>query len=201
MDARTTYLHRARVARGLSLEDLAYRTALSRGVVTKIDEGRLAELPPGLYARSYIRSFAAEVGVEPEVALATLEPILPPAPDPLPVLREVRSTPPATLNLQLARISAAALDALLLLATVVMPVLLLASWSSGVPVPVLLARAGGALAAFCVVPLALYFVVFDGIGGATPGCRVFGVCEPGTAIPGTPTPLKLPEILKRVVSH
>ena len=189
-------LHRARLASGLSLEDLLGRTALSIGVLRKIDEGRFSELPPGLYARSYVKTFAVEVGVEPELALANLEPALPPAPDPLPALREVRTEPEGTLHLQLARISAATFDALLLIVTVVIPVLLLASWGSGVEVPVLLNDAGGALGAFCALPVALYFVVFDGIAGATPGHRVFGLSGQNSR-----APLKLPEILKRAVSH
>lgn len=189
-------LHRARLASGLSLDDLLGRTALSLGVLKKIDEGRFSELPPGLYARSYVKTFAVEVGVEPELALANLEPVLPAAPNPIPVMREVRVEPEGTLHLQLARISAATFDALLLLVGVVMPVLFLASWGSGVDLPVLLADAGGALGGFCALPLALYFVVFDGIGGATPGHRVFGL--PGQT---SRTRLKLPEILKRAVSH
>lgn len=189
-------LHRARLASGLSLEDLLGRTALSVGVLRKIDEGRFDELPPGLYARSYVRTFAVEVGVEPEVALQNLEPVLPAAPDPLPALREVCIEAEGTLHLQLARISAATFDAVLLIVAVVAPVLYLASWSSGVGLAVLLADAGGALGAFCALPLALYFVVFDGIGGATPGHRVFGLSEHSAR-----SPLNLPDILKRAVSH
>ena len=195
MDARTD-LHRARLARGLTLEDLVSRTALSPGVLRKIDEGRFAELPAGLYARAYIRSFALEVGAEPDAALETLGPLLPAAPDPFPVLREVRSGPESTLHLQLARVSAATLDALLLILAVVAPVIWLASWTSGAEIRVLLADAGGALGAFCALPLALYFLVFDGIGGGTPGCRAFGLCENAA-----PTRLRLPDILKRAVSH
>ena len=195
MDAQVD-LHGARIASGLSLEDILGRTALSIAVLKKIDEGRYSELPPGLYARSYIKTFAVEVGVEPELALANLGPVLPAAPDPIPVMREVRTEPEGTLHVQLARISAATFDAVLLLVAVVIPVLLLASWGSGVELPVLLADAGGALGAFCALPLALYFVVFDGIGGATPGHRVFGVSGQNTR-----TPLKLPDILKRAVSH
>lgn len=195
MDVRTD-LHQARLARGLTLEQLSARTALSPAVLAKIDSGRFDELPAGVYARAYIRAFAVEVGADPGGTVAALEAVLPAAPDPLPVLRELRTAHESTLHLQLARGSAAALDALLLLLIVVLPVLLLASWSSGVEVQILLANAGGPLGAFCALPVALYFVVFDGIGGATPGCRGFGLLGPGTR-----TPLKLPEILRRAVSH
>jgi hypothetical protein len=195
MDVQT-HLHRARLERQLSLADLAARTALSVSVLQKIDAGRFGELPAGVYARAYVRAFAAEVGADPVETLSAVEELLPRAPDPFPVLRDVRSGPETTLHLQLARCSAAALDALGLLGAVVMPVVLLASWSSGVEVRALMADAGGALGAFCALPLALYFLLFDGIGGATPGCRAFGLLEPSA-----PLPLKLPQILKRAVSH
>jgi hypothetical protein len=191
-----TDLHRARLASGLSLEDLQNRTALSVGVLKKIDEGRFDELPAGLYARAYLKKFAAEVGVEPEAALAHLEPVLPAAPDPLPVLKDIEAEPAGTLHAQLARISAATFDALVLILSVVAPVLLLAAWSIGVELGTLLALAGGPLAAFCALPVALYFVVFDGIGGATPGHRMFRRSEVSNA----QTPLRLPDILKRAVS-
>lgn len=196
MDVRT-HLHQARLASRLTLGDLSARTALSPAVLEKIDAGRFEELPAGVYARSYVRAFAVQVGLDPVTTLSEVEPLLPAARDPFPVLREVRNAQtPQTLHLQLARGSAAALDALLLLGVVVMPVLVLASWSSGVEVRILLADAGGALAAFCAVPVGLYFVLFDGIGGATPGCRAFGLTDAGTRMP-----LKLPEILRRAVSH
>lgn len=197
MDVRA-HLHRARIAANVTLEDLGARTALSAGVLAKLDTGRFDELPAGVYARGYVRTFAAAVGLDPARTLAELEGYLPVAPDPFPVLRHVRSGSDLAprLHLQLARCSAAVLDALLLLAVVMMPTLLLASWSSGVPLHVLMADAGGALGAFCALPVALYFILFDGIGGATPGCRVFRLFAPG---PGTP--LRLPEILRRAVSH
>ncbi|MBA3296720.1 MAG: helix-turn-helix domain-containing protein, partial [Acidobacteria bacterium] len=60
-----THLHQARLNCQLELSELAARTAISPSVLAKIDEGRFAELPAGIYARSYVRSFAAEVGVDP----------------------------------------------------------------------------------------------------------------------------------------
>ena len=189
-------LHRARLASGLSLEDLLSRTALSYSVLKKIDEGRFSELPPGLYARSYVKTFAVEVGVEPDVALANLEPILPAAPNPLPAMREIKVEPEGTLHLQIARISAATFDAILLIVAVIAPVILLAAWSTGVEVRILLADAGGAIGAFCALPVALYFVVFDGLGSGTPGHWLFGAAEQSAR-----TTLKLPDILRRAVTH
>lgn len=195
MDVRSR-LHQARLARGLALDDVRARTALNLSIVEKIDAGEFDQLPPGLYARAYIRAFATEVGLDPISIVADLEMLLPQAPDPFPVLSEVRSEPETTLHLQLARCSAAMLDALLLLVGVLMPVILLASWSSGVELQILLADAGGALGAVCALPVGLYFLLFDGIGGGTPGCRTFGLGGAGTRVP-----LKLPEILRRAVLH
>ena len=63
---------------------------MSPAIVRKIDEGRFGELPPGLYARSYVRSFASAVGLDPAEALKEVEHLLPGAPDPLPVMRELK---------------------------------------------------------------------------------------------------------------
>lgn len=85
-----THLHQARLSRNLGLGELSARTSLSPAVLRKIDEGRFEDLPAGLYARSYVKSFAAEVGLDPVAALKAVEHLLPGAPDPLPVLRELK---------------------------------------------------------------------------------------------------------------
>jgi hypothetical protein len=82
-------LHRARVSRGIALADIARRTCLSPQVVQRIDAGRFDQLPAGVYARSYVRSFALAVGLDPESALASVAEHLPPPDDPLPVMRDV----------------------------------------------------------------------------------------------------------------
>ena len=88
-----THLHEARVSRKLGLGELSARTSLSPAVLQKIDEGRFGDLPAGLYARSYVKSFAVEVGLDPVAALKEVEHLLPDAPDPLPVLRELKGSP------------------------------------------------------------------------------------------------------------
>jgi transcriptional regulator with XRE-family HTH domain len=82
-------LHRARMARGLELAEIARRTCLSPQVVQKIDSGRFDELPGGLYARSYIRAFAGAVDLDAEEALGSIADQLPSIGDPLPVLHDV----------------------------------------------------------------------------------------------------------------
>ena len=86
-------LHDARARKNLSLAELSSRASLSPAIVRKIDEGRFGELPPGLYARSYVRSFASAVGLDPAEALKEVVHLLPGAPDPLPVMRELKGHP------------------------------------------------------------------------------------------------------------
>jgi helix-turn-helix protein len=94
------YLYHARITSRLSLQQIGVRTALSPSVLRNLDEGRFELLPSGVYARSYVRTFAAAVGLDPEAALAELEHLLPGAPDPLPALNARR---PADWPVQLAR--------------------------------------------------------------------------------------------------
>ena len=191
-----TGLHRARIQRGIDLTDLAARTRLSPRVVQRIDEGRFAELPAGVYARAYVRAFASEVGLDPGQVLQELEAVLPPVEDPLDGLREAarQSERSRTWMRGLAsRLGAAIADAVLLLAIDALFVQLVALVCA-VPMATLIAEAPAAIAVLCAVPLALYFLIFAGVGGRTPGACVFGL--PAAA---TPTPLRLPTILLRAV--
>lgn len=92
MDHRR-YLYHARINSRLSLQQIGIRTALSPSVLRNLDEGRYELLPSGVYARSYVRTFAAAVGLDPAVALAEVEHLLPCAPDPLPALTARRYAP------------------------------------------------------------------------------------------------------------
>ena len=103
-------LKRARLQRGLSLSKVATLTCLSPRIVRQLDEGLFAELPGGVYARSYVRAFAAAVGLDPDEAVHALAAELPEPGDPLRVLRETAdlSTPGwiRDLRRQAARLSA-----------------------------------------------------------------------------------------------
>jgi len=294
VDARR-HLYHARISKHLSLQQVATRTALSPSVLRNIDEGRFELLPSGVYARSYVRTFAAEVGLDPEATLAQVEHLLPGAPDPLPALNQMKSGrfdgfdfgvlealrhafswlkttwkrvepaplavwnkagswpeavwnrveqwpeavtngvdpwpeavinrvdpwpeavlnrvdpghetvsnrvhpwPEAVLNRVepwlVNRCSAALIDALVLLAVDAILVLLI-SLSSGVGIEALLQNSGWALGAFCTIPIALYFVLFEGIAGTTVGRRVCSLIDPSPD-----HPLTLPDILRRAVFH
>jgi hypothetical protein len=93
------------------------------------------------------------------------------------------------------RCGAAVIDALVLLAVDALLVGLI-SFTSGVGIDVLLESSGSALAAFCAIPIALYFVLFEGIAGTTLGRWVCSLIDPSPD-----HPLTLPDILRRAVFH
>ena len=191
-----TRLHRARLDRGMDLADLAVRTRLSPHVLRKIDEGRFAELPAGIYARSYVRAFASAVGLEPNQVVRELEDVLPPAQDPLDGLREVveQARPVRrSIGQSVARWAAKMVDAALLLVMNAVLIQTIAAACALDPAT-LLDRAGAALAMFCVIPAALYFVVFAGVGGRTPGAWLCGLPQARAA-----TPLRVETILRRAI--
>lgn len=189
-------LHRGRLERGLSIADIAASTRLPPSMVTKIDEGRFEELPAGVYARAYVRAFAAAVGVDPARVLRDLDGLLPEAPDPFPLLREIKQA--AQLRRRrawlLPRWFGATVDAAALLAINALMVRLIA-YVSGLSVSVLLQDASASVAIVCAVPLTTYFVLFGGIAGRTPGAMVCRVPEAPAQ-----TPLELRTILLRAVA-
>jgi hypothetical protein len=214
-------LHRARLASGLDLAELAGRTYLSPRIVQQIDDGCFEELPGGVYARSYVRAFATAVGLEPEETLERLSDQLPPVQDPLPVLREIarRQTPAWVVMIEegrtvlasaaagidhlpwrpdgwrqpFARIAAAGFDTILLLLLLISLVRLTA-WTVDLSVPDLVDRAGRQLFAFWGVMVAIYYVMFGGIGGQTLGASVCGL----PSVNGPPS-LRLKAILARAL--
>src|SRR5262245_899893 len=70
-------LHGARVQLRLSLHDIACSTRVSPSVIQARDKGHFGQLPAGIYARSYVRAFAAAVGLDADETLATLSDQLP----------------------------------------------------------------------------------------------------------------------------
>jgi transcriptional regulator with XRE-family HTH domain len=215
-----TALRRARLARGLTVDDVAARTRISARFVVLLDEGRYHELPAGLYARAYVRAFAAATGVDPDAAVARLEPLLPAVADPVGALREsfrgAPDEPPLSADLGriwntlrtraeaslagpaardplpdlVARSAGAVADTLVL--TVVNAVLLtIAAVFCDVGLAELLQHAGGASAVFCALTAMLYYVILAGIGGRTPGSRLW------QGPPAAEGPVRPAVILKR----
>jgi cytoskeleton protein RodZ len=59
-------LRNARLRKGLTLAELARTTKLSLTTLQLIERDELHRLPGGIFTRGYLRSFAREVGVDPE---------------------------------------------------------------------------------------------------------------------------------------
>lgn len=62
-------LRRAREERGLTLRDLADRTRISRRYLEAIELDDYKQLPGGIFNRSFVKSFAREVGINEQEAL------------------------------------------------------------------------------------------------------------------------------------
>jgi transcriptional regulator with XRE-family HTH domain len=199
---RDTALRRARLAKGLTIEDVAAQTRLSPRIVTLLDEGRFDELPGGLYARSYVKAFAAATGIDPGAAVARIERLLPGVPDPVNAIRDAigcpAETPPLAADLDriwssirwraqasiarshatpvhliAARAGAASLDTVVLSAVNTIILAAVARFCDA-SVTALLESAGGAVAAFCAITWASYYVLLAGIGTHTAGTWIFG---------------------------
>ena len=63
-------LRRAREHRGLSLSDAARLTKLSISVLQAIERNDFTSLPAGMYRKAYVRTLAAEVGLNPTEIVA-----------------------------------------------------------------------------------------------------------------------------------
>jgi cytoskeleton protein RodZ len=63
-------LRRARLARRLSLDDIAHATKISPSVLRSLENNAFAKVPGGLFARGYLRAYATHVGLDPEPIVA-----------------------------------------------------------------------------------------------------------------------------------
>ena len=85
-DDRATFgefLSSARRRAGRSIEDVAAITKLSRRYLEALEHGRVEILPPGIYRRAMLRSYAASIALDPQLALERFDrTFAPPAPLP-----------------------------------------------------------------------------------------------------------------------
>jgi cytoskeleton protein RodZ len=63
-------LRRARLARRLSLDDIAYITKISPTVLRSLENNAFDKVPGGLFTRGYLRAYATSVGLDPEPIVA-----------------------------------------------------------------------------------------------------------------------------------
>src|SRR5262245_61632180 len=62
----TTRLRRHRQRTRLSLADISAKTRVKEELLEALERNDLSGSPRGLYARAYVRSYAAAVGLDPE---------------------------------------------------------------------------------------------------------------------------------------
>lgn len=79
-------LVQARIARGLTLQDVERDTRISKSYLQALEEGRLQVLPAPVYARAFMRTYAQYLGLSAPTLVQHLpgakpEPELPPLPD------------------------------------------------------------------------------------------------------------------------
>lgn len=65
MDTPGYILQRARQAQGLSIEDVARVTRISRSIIAAIEQGDSAALPADVYVRGFTRNIAVVLGLDP----------------------------------------------------------------------------------------------------------------------------------------
>jgi cytoskeleton protein RodZ len=63
-------LRRARLARRLSLDDIARTTKISQSVLRSLEKNAFQDIPGGLFTRGYLRAYASSVGLNPEPVVA-----------------------------------------------------------------------------------------------------------------------------------
>ena len=62
-------LRRARDSRGVSLRQVANVTRITVRALEAVERNDLSRLPGGIFTRSFVRAYAAEVGLDPEGTL------------------------------------------------------------------------------------------------------------------------------------
>src|SRR6187397_1236563 len=62
-------LREARERRGVSLRQIASATKISMGALEALERNQLSRLPGGIFSRAFVRSYAIEVGLDPDATI------------------------------------------------------------------------------------------------------------------------------------
>jgi cytoskeletal protein RodZ len=62
-------MRRAREARGVSLRQIADTTKLSVHALEALERNDISRLPGGIFSRAFVRSYASEIGIDPEASV------------------------------------------------------------------------------------------------------------------------------------
>ena len=188
-------LRRARTACGEELSALSRRTGTRIHHLRAIEDGRFADLPPGLYARAAVRAFAEAYGFDAAAVLAECDDQLPKENDPIQALARKSGISPARVEpatpAALAHSpapwrlgSAAAIDAVFV-GALLMAVIVLTALVGRVP-PHALGPSVLPLAIFGLILAGGYFVWFGGLCRTTLGRAVLRAePRPGDGGPAT----------------
>jgi cytoskeleton protein RodZ len=61
-----TRMRRQREERGISLRQIADATKISIGALEALERSDISRLPGGIFSRAFVRSYATEIGLDPE---------------------------------------------------------------------------------------------------------------------------------------
>lgn len=182
-------MRQARLGAGESLGSLAERSGVREGLLRTIEDGAFAALPPGIYARAAIRSYAVAVGFDPVEILDACADALPEPEEPIsglgrlhgvrqPAVTRAPAAPEPSADVSSGfswrPIAAAAIDAGVI-AALFGGLIVCARVAIAVPLARLGPSAAVALAMMGVLFGAGYFVWIGGLTGATAGERVTGL--------------------------
>src|SRR5260370_24865583 len=59
-------VRQAREGRGISLRQMAASTKISPAALEALERNDISKLPGGIFSRAFVRSYAVEVGLDPE---------------------------------------------------------------------------------------------------------------------------------------
>jgi cytoskeleton protein RodZ len=62
-------LRQAREGRGITLRQIAASTKISVSALEALERNDLSKLPGGVFSRAFVRSYAAEIGLDPDEVL------------------------------------------------------------------------------------------------------------------------------------
>jgi cytoskeletal protein RodZ len=83
-------VRRKRDACGVTLEEIARRSKLSLALLKEFEAGDFHHWPKGIYGRAYVRTYAGEVGLDPDALLDVVRPYLPTVDDSIQSIRKAR---------------------------------------------------------------------------------------------------------------
>src|SRR3954466_6758385 len=66
MDDCRRQLRQARERRGISLRQIAAATKIAAAALEALERNDISKLPGGIFSRAFVRSYASEVGLDPD---------------------------------------------------------------------------------------------------------------------------------------